>query len=210
VGIYRCNCFIEACRKGLFVGDGYIAIPYFPIEAVDNKYQRLCNIVMNTLYVEDDSEKLAYLRALTAFAKMNTKSKNEFVAALKFFPAFEQVRQLDLANIAHADNSDLMFFVPPPIFRNQHTVEEYELRLTFWEARRSLEDLRNQCSDHLELLAQMALATGDVKDFAFTVITKGGYPKGGISMQKYNLDSLIFKDPEVKALSGSRTRGGVF
>lgn len=182
--LYRCSPYELLGKKNPYGMSALISI--------DDDYSRFSNIVMETLYVEDDPQKLKYLRTITKIGQMHYAAITDLLAIFNHIPRLKDVPKTDLSCCKAAEATGWRKRqLLPPLKEEQKDSEEYYRQYTFYDAYFTLEDLlEHNGYQTMKLMAQIAVADCAVKDI-LTVIIDNGFVKK--SFKKHDIDAFIFR-----------------
>ena len=175
-----------------------------PFVTVENQYSGYCNVIINTLYLNHDLDKLEHLEVITKIAKLTEPKYRVLMRFLKDLSIFDTVYSTDPLLVPEA-NDNSWGKIEKVLREDQRGTVEYKLQFTFWEAVLVLKDLECRNSERLRLLAQMAIADSKVRGFLKNVMIDANYPRDPKSLRKYDVDSIIINTEEA-GRQGKRTR----
>lgn len=160
--------------------------------SIDDDYAKFSNIIMETLYVEDDPQKMKYLRTITRIGQMHYAAMTDFLVIFNHIPRLKDVHETDLSCCKAAEATGWRKqLLRAPLKEEQKGSEEYYRQYTFYDAYSTLEDLlEHNGYQTMKLMAQIAVADCAVKDI-LTVIIDNGFVKK--SFKKYDIDDFIFR-----------------
>ena len=163
-----------------------------PFVSRSNQNSKYCNVIINSLYDENDPNKLAHLESLTKIGKIALPQYTKLLSFLKDLIIFGDT--FNINPLEHATSeSDCWrkISIPPLLDANQYGSNLYHQRRIFWEARYVLNDLEKHNPARLHVLAQLALCQPDAASILRSIVIDAGFPKDPKSVKKYNVDSIL-------------------
>lgn len=163
-----------------------------PFVSKSNQNSKYCNVIINSLYDENDSNKLAHLESLTKIGKIALPQYTKLLSFLRDLVIFGDTFNINPLEHSTAE-SDCWHKIPiPPLLdADQYGSNLYHQRRIFWEARYVLNDLEKHNPARLHVLAQLALCQPDAANILKSIVIDAGFPKDPKSVKKYNVDSIL-------------------
>lgn len=173
-----------------------LGIPYphlrCPFASPDDKRQKYCSVIINSLYDENDPDKLEYLETILKIGKLKLGKYKQLMSFLKNTSAFDNGLDINPLDSPTANNNQWIK-TPIPIAPDvaQYDLETYRLKYLYWEMRLVLTDLEEHNPARLYTLAQLALADTNVAKALKYLICELGYPKDPKSLKKYPVKNFL-------------------
>lgn len=181
------------------IADQKIAHLSCPFSSCDDQNVKYRNVIFNSLFDENDLQKLEHLETLTRIGKVRAPTCDDFLDLFSFLKktiAFCNVFTRDPLEDASAENSTWELFAQAkPLDPDQRGSDEYHKREIFWDAYHVVLDLGWHDPERLKVLAQLALCDEVGAKILRSIVFDAGYPIDSKSLQSYGGGEIV---PEFK------------
>ena len=186
----------------------FIGLPsphlHCPFGVTSSMLDQCCNIIMGSLYDEDDPIKLDYLKTIIQIASLNSPKYQILVHFLDNTKTFYGITTVSNINHPKADDDSWRYTpITPLLDTNQRNSAEYSKREIFWRAYYILQDLEVHYPARLPVLAKLAVCDTNAAEILRYIIFNLGFPKDPKSLHSYSVDNVITHPPHSY---GHRTR----
>ena len=177
-----------------------------PFTSPDDKRQKYCSVIINSLYDESDPDKLEYLETIIRIGKLKLEKYKHLMSFLKNTTTFDNGLDINPLDSPAANNNQWIK-IPFPITSDvaQYDAETYRLRHLYWEMRLVLADLEEHNPARLYTLAQLTLAETNVAQALKYLILELGYPKDPKSLNKYPVKNFLPQPAKRRSRKKSNT-----
>lgn len=193
------EAFSLICRTSPYVLIG-LANPHriCPFTSLEDKGLKLCNVVINSLYDEQNSSKLAALAAIVKIGKLHYPQFKILKSIFTELSAFKDIFEQEPLESPLAEDGKWRGAIPPSLTNiEKFDSDTYNTKRLYWETYLLLEDLYVHNPARLHALAQLALCDTQTLAKLTYFMQELGYPKNSKSLNTYSVDSL-FCDPHKK------------
>lgn len=165
-----------------------------PFASLDDKNQKYCSVIINSLYDENDPDKLEYLETIITIGKLKLEKYKQLMSFLKSTASFANDFDTNpLDSPAANDNQWMGTPLPTASVVAQYDSKTYRLKHLYWETRLVLKDLEDHNPARLYTLAQLTLCDTNVAKALKYLIFELGYPKDPKSLNKYPVKNILNK-----------------
>lgn len=179
-----------------------------PFTSLEDKSLKLCNVIINSLYDEQNPDKLAALTTIVKIGKLHYPQYSVLKSFFAELVAFRNVFAQDPLKSPLAEDDKWRGTIPPSITDiASFDSDTYNTKRLYWETYLLLEDLYIHNPARLNDLAQLSLCDDQTLAKLTYFMQELGYPKDPKSLNSYSVDNLM--DHSRKKRKGSKKARGL-